>query len=842
MPLIQSLTMITGNCKRVIAAIQLRGLFVIAMSVASVSALAADLTPITLQLIWQHQFQFAGYYAAQEKGFYREKGLDVRFVEAGPTTNVADEVTSGRAQFGVGNSSLLLARQQGKPVVALAVIFQHSSLVLLGHVYAGINSIQDLKGKRVMLEPHADELRAYLHRENIPEDSLNIVPHSFSSEELILGRVDAMSGYSTSETFDLDKSYLPYVVLSPRAAGIDFYGDNLFTSEAEIRKYPRRVKAFREASLKGWEYAMAHPEEIVELILQKYGDRRSKEFLHYEAQRMRPLISHDLMPIGYMHEDRWRQIIKTYVEVGRLPANFKLDPFLYINDSKEDLNRERRHWLIGLALALTIGVMAVFFATRMRHLNQRMRREMVAREQAVAELKQSESKFRFLAENSGDVIWTLDIASGYFTYVSPSVHALRGYTQEEVMAQPLEASVTPESAEHAKTILGDAIASWQAGDRSRTVPVMEIDQPHKDGRIINTEVVTTLHANAEGKLDSVIGVTRNITERKRAEKVIRQMAFYDPLTQLPNRRLLLDRIPQQIARAHRDQTRLALLFIDLDKFKPVNDEFGHETGDWLLQCVTQRLKENLRETDTAARIGGDEFVVVLSDLGDTLDAITVAEKICQSLKQPFTTDSHIAINISSSIGIALFPDHGDNTEALLRLADHAMYRAKHAGRNRVELYSPLHAPEHEVEQRNSGSFVRLIWKPSFCCGNPWIDQQHRELFDLANTLLDQASAEDFDGEDFNRAFDTLITHVVDHFADEEEILENRHYEDFAEHTKLHHALIERATELRKKAEGKNITIGELVAFLVNEVVARHMLRDDRKFFSLFSRNAGASEE
>ena len=125
-------------------------------------------------------------------------------------------------------------------------------------------------------------------------------------------------------------------------------------------------------------------------------------------------------------------------------------------------------------------------------------------------------------------------------------------------------------AQRAQNVLADSIARWQAGDRSNLPRVTEIDQPHKDGHIIQTEVVTTLHADSDGNIVSVLGVTRNITERKRAEEAIRQLAFYDPLTQLPNRRLLQDRIPQQIARARREQTRIALLFIDLDKFKPVN--------------------------------------------------------------------------------------------------------------------------------------------------------------------------------------------------------------------------------------------------------------------------------
>ncbi|WP_153109299.1 diguanylate cyclase domain-containing protein [Propionivibrio limicola] len=806
------------------------------------SALADHLTPVTLQLKWQHQFQFAGYYAAQEKGFYREAGLDVRLVEGTPTTNVVDEVLSGRANHGVGNSSLLLDRHLGKPVVALAVIFQHSPLMLYAHVYSGISSVHDLKGKRVMLEPHSEELLAYLRRENVSVDTIRWDTHSFSPDDLILGRVDAMSGYSTTEPFYLDKSYTPYIALSPRSAGIDFYGDNLFTSETEIRKNPARVKAFREASLKGWEYALEHPEEIASLIREKYHSPHSREFLLFEAGRMRPLISHDLIPMGYMHTDRWRQIIKTYAELGLLAKDFSLEGFLYIDNAKEEMNGERRRWLIGLGIAAAVSALALLIAMSMVRLNRRLKREMTAREEAMAALRESESKFRFLAENTGDVIWILDIASGRFTYVSPTVFELRGYTAEEVMAEPMSAAVTPESAERAMAALADTIARWNAGDRGNTLVVTEIDQPHKDGHIIHTEVVSTLHADATGKPAYVIGVTRNITQRKRAEEAIRQLAFYDPLTRLPNRRLLLDRIPQQIARAKRDHYRVALLFIDLDQFKPINDQFGHDTGDWLLKSVAERLHGSLRQSDTCARIGGDEFVALLPDVHEIGHALQVAEKICGELQLPFITAEGTTLQISSSIGVALYPDHSDNEQDLLRQADEAMYRAKKAGRNRVVLYSP--APlAAENETLDSGAFgddrhhiIHLRWKHGFNCGQLLIDQQHRELFRLSNALLDATLTRAEHPEAFDHAFDALLGHVIKHFADEEEILRDAHYDGLEHHVREHQKLVKEAIALRRRYEQAHVPIGELIEFLVNTVVAKHMLHEDRLFFPLFARD------
>ena len=222
----------------------------------STVALARD--AVTLQLKWSHAFQFAGYYAALEKGYYRDAGLDVALQEAQPGDDPLRKVLDGKAQYGVGNSSLLLARKSGQPVVALAVIFQHSPLVLIARQKGPAQGIQDLAGKRVMIEPQCDELLAYLKQEGISPDNIIRTEHSFTPQDLIDGKVDAISAYDTNEPYFLDRAGFAYHTYTPRSVGIDFYGDNLFTSEQELKNHPARVKAFRAASLRGWNYAMAH--------------------------------------------------------------------------------------------------------------------------------------------------------------------------------------------------------------------------------------------------------------------------------------------------------------------------------------------------------------------------------------------------------------------------------------------------------------------------------------------------------------------------------------------------------------------------------------------------------
>jgi len=196
-----------------------------------------------------------------------------------------------------------------------------------------------------------------------------------------------------------------------------------------------------------------------------------------------------------------------------------------------------------------------------------------------------------------------------------------------------------------------------------------------------------IERNAAGRAVRAIGTNQDITERKSAEERVRQLAFYDPLTGLPNRQLLNDRMQQSIAVARRDRLRVAVLFIDLDKFKPINDQHGHEVGDSLLCAVAQRMRSTVRDSDTVARIGGDEFIVVLPNIAVASDAMEIAEKLRRSILEPFAAAGTESFAISCSIGVVLYPMHADNPRDLLRLSDQAMYQAKSAGKNAVRLYA-----------------------------------------------------------------------------------------------------------------------------------------------------------
>ena len=313
---------------------------------------------------------------------------------------------------------------------------------------------------------------------------------------------------------------------------------------------------------------------------------------------------------------------------------------------------------------------------------------------ATEKLRNSEAHFRLLTEQVSDVIWRQD-SNNVFTYISPADERLRGFRAEEVLGQHISAILTEEGTQLVKVLRQQRREAEENGNLSgpRTV---ELQQRCKDGRLIWTEVVSTPERDAKGAIIGYYGVTREITERKNMQDQVRQLAFFDPLTLLPNRRMLDDRLKQTMAASNRSRHYGALMFLDLDNFKPLNDAHGHETGDLLLVEVAQRLLACVREVDTVARIGGDEFVVMLSDLTvqrkeSVAQALSVAEKIRWSLAQPYVlvmdhqglTAKTVAHRCSVSIGVAMFVDHEHRQADILHWADMAMYQAKDAGRNQV---------------------------------------------------------------------------------------------------------------------------------------------------------------
>jgi class 3 adenylate cyclase/ABC-type nitrate/sulfonate/bicarbonate transport system substrate-binding protein len=279
---------------------------------------ARALDKVSLQLKWKHQFQFAGYYAAVEKEYYREQGLEVEIREGGPTIDAGATAAAGGADFGVCTTGALLDSTKRANTVVLAVIFQHTAAIILVPYRAGMRTVSELKGHRLMDRPGNDDLAAMLKHEGVDYASLPRVNHDGNPRDLLNGNADAMVAYSTNEPYALEKLGTPYLVFSPRAFGLDFYGDNLCTSRRQVAEHPERVRAFRAASLKGWQYALAHKDEIVNLIRRRYHVEKSTDALMFEAVQTEQLIQPRRVPIGDQTAERWQSMADTYRSLGML--------------------------------------------------------------------------------------------------------------------------------------------------------------------------------------------------------------------------------------------------------------------------------------------------------------------------------------------------------------------------------------------------------------------------------------------------------------------------------------------------------------------------------------------
>lgn len=633
------------------------------VSFGTLCAPAASAAPeqdrVTLQLKWRHQFQFAGYYAALYKGYYWDAGLDVEIREANEGEDPIQQVLAGRADFGVGTSELLLLRNAGKPVVVLAVIFQHSPLALAARRESGIRSLHDLAGKRVMIEPNSAELFAYLQREGIASDSMQLVTHNFNVQDLVAGKLDAMSVYATDEPFELGEAGVAYELFEPRSAGIDFYGDNLFTTEAQIRKHPERVRAFREATLKGWAYAMQHPDEIINLILTQYGDRHSVEHLRYEAKVMERLLQPTLVEPGYMHVGRWQHIADTYAELGLMPAGASLDGFLYEDGAIGENDRTRRWLMVALAAMVLIAASSAYVLRLNWRLNASRERQRVIIDTAPLALI-------VLSDDDKVQDW------------NQAAERTFGWKLEDARARNLLDLLAPDTDRAAMRTLLDDTRRDATGSHSG-----ETWANTASGRRIRCDWRFAVMPSSDGRQHRVVAMAIDVTAQRELESRLQLMAHADPLTGLANRSLFYDRLERALSLAQRHTGHIALIYIDLDDFKQVNDTQGHEAGDIVLRTVAMRLRRLIRDSDTVARIGGDEFVILLLDVPDRDAALVVAHKAEEAVRMSIEVRPAQFAHIGASIGVSLSPQHGSSAEALLRAADAAMYRVKHAGKHGV---------------------------------------------------------------------------------------------------------------------------------------------------------------
>ena len=506
---------------------------------------------IKMQLSWKHQFQFAGFYAAIEKGFYNAQGLNVELLEGGPGIICNEETLLTRAEYCNGTGSVVKQRVEGEAIVVLASIIQHSPVVLVTLKSSGLFTPKDLIGKRVETllagEP-IPEINAMFQREGVALDQLDSRENSLGVDALLNQEVDAKYIFVTNETFLLDSLEIDYHIISPESYGIDFYGDALFTSESELQKHPERVEKFLKASIKGWEYAMAHKSEIAQLIMKKYQAKKSYDQLIAEANVIEKLMLLDLIQIGHINKARWEATAETLKSVGMIKNGYSLDGFIF--EQSREAEYAGLHRFLVFSLCLTILASAVLCV-----FNRTMSAEIKVRTEAQKQLS--------LANLS-----------------------------------------------------------------------------------------------------------------------IRQQAYTDELTGMGNRRSFHEKAEAEISLAKLDGSPLALLFIDIDHFKKINDKYGHDLGDEALIKLGEVILQIVRANDVQGRIGGEEFVV-LTTKTDLEGASDLAERIRLAVEEIELVTNSKTMKLTVSIGVTGFDTDSDDINSMLARADKALYRAKDQGRNLV---------------------------------------------------------------------------------------------------------------------------------------------------------------
>ena len=294
---------------------------------------AKDLEKVSLQLLWKHQFEFAGFYMAKEKGFYKDVNLDVELKEYSFGTNITNEVENGKSTFGIAYPNIILDKSNGANVVLLNSIYQSSPHILISLESSGINSISDFKNKRIMMEDNKIKtapLLSMLYSQKINYEHINMIKPSYKIESLIDGKTDIFSAYISNEIHKLDQLKIKYNIWNPKDYGFDFYNDILFTSSKMLKNNPMKVKKFQEASLKGWIYAFENIDETINIILKKYNtQQKTKEALQYEAKTLKKLAYQTDIPLGHISKNKVQRIYDMYNLMGLTINTIDLDNFIY---------------------------------------------------------------------------------------------------------------------------------------------------------------------------------------------------------------------------------------------------------------------------------------------------------------------------------------------------------------------------------------------------------------------------------------------------------------------------------------------------------------------------------
>ncbi|MBL4693736.1 MAG: ABC transporter substrate-binding protein, partial [Magnetovibrio sp.] len=412
------------------------------------SNLAWAMDKVVLQLRWDNQFQFAGYYAALAKGFYKDAGLDVE-LRPGLTPDkkrisAINEVSSGRADFGIGSSDILLAVNRGKKLKVVASIFQTSPVIIAINKDLNISAPAQLKGLRVrrLLGGLLDaEYVTMMRAEGLDPDSVKTVDLSLKPYDLLFSnKADAYIGYILSTRWNMQKYNHDVSIIKPSSYGVDFYGDSIFTSEELIKTHPERVIAFKEASLKGWKYAMEHSLEIADWIAlnttQTLPVQDAKEYNRFLIEDVKKLTLYPVVELGNSNPKRWLSMHQSLKAANLVQNTFDYETFVFdpVRDAQRKVlkRNEQLMWFVGLTLSLLILLFIALFILRKAVASRTFSLTQEIEDRKKAEFKLS--KFLSVIEQSPAMVFITD-TNGVIEYVNSVFPKLTGYSAKEAIGQ-----------------------------------------------------------------------------------------------------------------------------------------------------------------------------------------------------------------------------------------------------------------------------------------------------------------------------------------------------------------------------------------------------------------------
>ena len=475
---------------------------------------------VTVKLHWQHQFQFAGIYAAKELGFYDEAGINVE-IETG-FTHPYDEVENGEVEFGLSGTGIVVEYLKGRPLVALGATFQNSPYVWLVRDDSGIYSADDFAGKTLTRQSYADDLAAIFLKQDIDTSKIHFTaPEASDIDDLIAGRVDALTAYISNEPFRMAERGIPYRTIAPKDYGINFYSDILFTSRQYLEQHPDTVKAFRNATYRGWRYAADNPGAMIDLILDKYNTQnKSRAHLRFEAEQLLKLSLYPTVEFGHMTRSRWQKIASTYRDLGLYDEISGLDDFLY----HETVRQSKLYQWLTLALGL-LAVLALASYLLKKHHNKllteqirdrttKLEQELQNRKALEAAARHEGQRLQTLLDNTIDSVITINQA-GIIEHYNKACIRLFGYPPEEVTGQNIT-MLMPASYRDLHKL---GMARFMSTEESRILgKAVEVEALHKSGKTLPIEL-TISDFKWQGQ-HLFTGIARDVSHKKAEQEAL----------------------------------------------------------------------------------------------------------------------------------------------------------------------------------------------------------------------------------------------------------------------------------------------------------------------------------